>query len=214
MPYNTMLIDDHSILRAGLRNLLELDQHFFVSKDVGCGQDAFASVTELQPDLVIMDVPVPSHNGVKAIQKIKNLCSTIKIVVLTAYNEERYIKACLSAGANAYMLKNDTYEDLLKAIHSVLKENVYVSPAISLKNAVAGINRSEPWLTDRSWEQLTRREHQILKLVAEGLKTKEIALRLCVSPKTVENHRANLLSKLNIKNTPALIYYAAEQGLL
>jgi DNA-binding NarL/FixJ family response regulator len=210
-----IIAEDHNILRAGLKALLTSNPQFDVIGEADNGRDAIRRVIELKPDLVIMDLNMPGMNGMDAIREIKERDAEIKTLVLTVHNEEEYVLASLKAGANGYVLKDATQNELMTAAERVLNGKTYLSAEITEKvvNSYLQTNNvnNEP-LT--RWDTVTQRERQILKLIAEGHTNKSMADYLCISVKTVEKHRANLMKKLDLHNVSALTTYALEKGLI
>lgn len=210
-----IIAEDHNILRAGLKALLTSNPQFDVIGEADNGRDAIRRVIELKPDLVIMDLNMPGMNGMDAIREIKERDTEIKTLVLTVHNEEEYVLASLKAGANGYVLKDATQNELMTAAERVLNGKTYLSAEITEKvvNSYLQTNNvnNEP-LT--RWDTVTQRERQILKLIAEGHTNKSMADYLCISVKTVEKHRANLMKKLDLHNVSALTTYALEKGLI
>jgi DNA-binding NarL/FixJ family response regulator len=210
-----IIAEDHNILRAGLKALLVSNPQFDVVGEADNGRDAIRRVIELKPDLVIMDLNMPGMNGMDAIREIKDRDAEIKTLVLTVHNEEEYVLASLKAGANGYVLKDATQNELMTAAERVLSGKTYLSAEITEKvvNSYLQTNNvnNEP-LT--RWDTVTQRERQILKLIAEGHTNKSMADYLCISVKTVEKHRANLMKKLDLHNVSALTTYALEKGLI
>ncbi|MEJ2618975.1 MAG: response regulator transcription factor [Candidatus Thiodiazotropha sp.] len=210
-----IIAEDHNILRAGLKALLISNLQFEVVGEADNGRDAIRRVIELKPDLVIMDLNMPGMNGMDAIREIKERDAEIKTLVLTVHNEEEYVLASLKAGANGYVLKDATQNELMTAAERVLSGKTYLSAEITEKvvNSYLQTNNvnNEP-LT--RWDTVTQRERQILKLIAEGHTNKSMADYLCISVKTVEKHRANLMKKLDLHNVSALTTYALEKGLI
>ncbi len=209
-----VLAEDYTILRAGLKSLLESNPDYTVIGEAGNGREAIRCAVEKKPDLTIMDLNMPGMNGMDAIQEIRNRIPEMKILVLTAHNEEEYVLASLNAGANGYILKDATHTELLIAVERVMQGKIYLSPDITdkvVQGYLVGQKNSEP-LTE--WATITRREKQILKLVAEGHTNKSMAEFLCISIKTVEKHRANLMKKLDLHNASALTTYAIEKGIV
>ncbi|WP_177418898.1 response regulator [endosymbiont of Lamellibrachia barhami] len=209
-----VLAEDYTILRAGLKSLLESNPDYTVIGEAGNGREAIRCTVEKKPDLTIMDLNMPGMNGMDAIQEIRNRIPEINILVLTAHNEEEYVLASLNAGANGYILKDATHNELLVAVERVMQGKTYLSPDITEKvvqGYLVGQKNSEP-LTE--WASITRREKQILKLVAEGHTNRSMAEFLCISIKTVEKHRANLMKKLDLHNASALTTYAIEKGIV
>jgi DNA-binding NarL/FixJ family response regulator len=171
-------------------------------------------VEAVKPDLVLMDLSMPKMDGLDAIGEVKVRCPSAKLLVLTVHKAEEYIFESLKAGADGYLLKDATYEELTMAIQHVLKGKPYLSPGISGKLVKGYLEGRKLSTLPSRPEILTQRERQILKLIAEGHKNKEIADYLCISIKTVEKHRANLMKKLNLHNASALTAYALEKGLI
>jgi len=209
-----ILADDHTIVREGLKSLLMQHPPFKIVADAKNGLEAVQKVREICPDLVIMDLSMPLMNGMEAIREIKTSCPDVKLLVLTVHKTEEYVIASLKAGADGYLLKDATQEELLYAIHTVWEGKPYISPDISQ----AIISGYLAWQKDRGFDSLldtlTARERQVLKLVAEGHTSKEISDYLFISAKTVEKHRENLMRKLNIHSTSALTTFAIGNGLV
>ena len=212
--YRIVIVEDHTILREGLRALLSADPQFDVVGEAGDGRDAIRCCDELVPDLVLMDLSMPKMHGFDAIKEIKRQSPEIKIVVLTVHKTDEYILATLQAGADGYVLKDATQSELVMAIRNVLVGKRYLSPGISEKVIEGYLEGKETIRTSSAWETLTRREREILKLIAEGYKNKEVADHLCISLKTVEKHRANLMKKLDLHNAAELTAFAMEKGLV
>ncbi|MGD8228609.1 MAG: response regulator transcription factor [Desulfobacteraceae bacterium] len=212
--YRIVIAEDHTILREGLRALLSADPQFDVVGEAGDGRDAIRCCDELVPDLVLMDLSMPRMHGFDAIKEIKRQSPEIKIIVLTVHKTDEYILATLQAGADGYVLKDATQSELVMAIRNVLMGKRYLSPGISDK-VIEGYLEGKGTIKTRSaWDTLTRREREILKLIAEGYKNKEVADHLCISLKTVEKHRANLMKKLDLHNAAELTAFAMEKGLV
>ncbi len=209
-----VLAEDHTILREGLKSLLSTNQDFEVIGEAGDGREAIQSVEKLKPDLILIDLSMPRMNGMEAIREIRRLSKEVRIVVLTVHKSEEYILATFKAGADGYVLKDATHEELLMALRSVLKGKPYISPEISEKVLEGYLEGRKRLKSKTSWETLTFREREILKLIAEGYKNKEIAEELCISAKTVEKHRSNLMEKLNLHSAQALTAFAIEHGLV
>lgn len=209
-----VLAEDHTILREGLKSLLSSSQDFEVIGEAADGREAIRCVEKLKPDLILIDLSMPRMNGMEAIREIRRISKEVKILVLTVHKSEEYILATFKAGADGYVLKDATHEELLMAIKSVLKGRNYISPEISEKVLEGYLEGRKRLKSQTSWETLTSREREILKLIAEGYKNKEIAEELCISVKTVEKHRSNIMEKLNLHNVQALTAFAIEKGLV
>lgn len=213
-PFNIVIAEDHTILREGLKALLSSQSDLKVVDEAGDGLEAIRSVQNHSPDLILLDLSMPKMTGLDAIKEIKRVNPGTKIIILTVHSTEEYILATLQAGADGYVLKDAHSAELLTAIRHVLDGRRYLSPSIS-GTIIDGLLQGKKASAIRSaWETLTQREREILKLVAEGHKNKEIADLLCISVKTVEKHRANLMEKLDLHNVAALTALAAEKGLI
>jgi DNA-binding NarL/FixJ family response regulator len=212
--WRIVIAEDHTILREGLKSLLSSSGEFEVIGEAEDGREAIRCVERLKPNLIIMDLSMPRMNGMEAIKEVKRISKEIKVIVLTVHKSEEYILSTFRAGAEGYVLKEETYGELMTAIHSVLKGKHYISPGISEKVLEGFLEGKEKLKPKTSWESLTSREREILKLIAEGYKNKEIAEELCISVKTVETHRSNIMEKLNLHNVQALTAFAIEKGLV
>jgi DNA-binding NarL/FixJ family response regulator len=209
-----VLAEDHTILREGLRALLSADPKFKIVGEAADGRQAVRSVEKLGPDLVMMDLSMPRMTGMDAIREIKKRYPETKIIALTVHKTEEYLRTTLQAGADAYVLKDATHDELLMAIENALKGKTYLSPGVSEKVIEGYLEGKKSRLPSSTLGLLSPREREVLKLIAEGYKNKEIAADLCISLKTVEKHRANLMKKLDLHNAAALTAYAIEQGLV
>lgn len=212
--YGIVIVEDHTILREGLRALLSADPRFEVVGEADDGRTAIRSVQKLSPDLVLMDLSMPRMNGLEAIQEIKKQKPDTKIIALTVHKKEEYILATLRAGANGYVLKDANQSELMMAIEHVLDGKRFLSPGVSQEVIEGYLEGKKGSKRKTTWDTLTQREREILKLIAEGYKNKEVADYLCISLKTVEKHRANLMRKLNLHNVSALTAFAIERGLV
>jgi len=209
-----VLAEDHTILREGLRALLSADPGFTVVGEAEDGREAVRCVERLSPDLVLMDLSMPRMSGTEAIREIKRRHPETRIIVLTVHKSEEYLHATLQAGADGYVLKDATHDELVLAIKSVVKGRPYLSPGVSKKLVEGYLEGKAGSQPNSLWQKLSQREREVLKLIAEGYKNKEIAADLCISLKTVEKHRANLMKKLGLHNAAALTVYAMEKGLV
>jgi DNA-binding NarL/FixJ family response regulator len=209
-----VLADDHTILREGLRALLSADPNIDIIGEAQDGREAVRCVENLEPDLLLMDLSMPRMSGLDAISEIKKRFPKTKIIALTVHKTEEYLLTTLQAGVNGYVLKDATHDELVMAIHHVMAGKRYLSPGISEKVIEGYLEGKEDNLSVSSWQKLSQREREVLKLIAEGYKNKEIAEDLCISLKTVEKHRANLMKKLDLHNAAGLTVYAVEKGLV
>jgi two-component system, NarL family, response regulator NreC len=209
-----VIAEDHTILREGLRSLLSSNPSFEIVGEAEDGREAIKCVEKFKPDLILTDLSMPRMNGMEAIKEIKRESPTTKVLVLTVHRAEEYILATFRAGADGYLLKDSTHAELVMAVKKVLSGKHYISPEISEKVIEGYLDGRRTLKTKSSWETLTQREREILKLIAEGYKSKGIADDLCISVKTVEKHRANLMEKLDLHSIQALTVFAIERGLV
>ena len=212
-PSSVVIVEDHRILREGLRSLLSSSLDLKIVGEAEDGLSAIRLIEEVKPDLVLMDLSMPKMSGLDAIREIKKEYPDTKILVLTVHKAEEYVFASLTAGAHGYLLKDAGRAELILAIESVLLGKQYISPGISEQLVSAYLEGRKPLEPESPWESLTKRERQVLKLIAEGHKNKQISDYLCISAKTVEKHRANLMGKLDLHNASALTAFAMEKGL-
>jgi len=209
-----VIAEDHTILREGLKLLLATNPNYEIVGEAEDGREAIRCVEKLKPNLILTDLSMPRMNGMEAIKEIRRESPDTKILVLTVHRAEEYILATFRAGADGYILKDSTHSELLMAVKKVLSGRHYISPDIS-EQVIEGYLDGKKTLKSRtSWETLTQREREILKLIAEGYKNKKIAEDLCISVKTVEKHRANLMEKLNLHSVQALTAFAIEKGIV
>ena len=207
-----VLVDDHEIVRSGLRALLQTHPGIEVVGEASEGRRAVELVKDSLPDVLVMDVRMPGLNGIDASRQALAAKPDLKIIALSANCDERSTSAMLRAGAVGYVSKEAAYEELVAAILSVVKGVVYLSPAIVSTLVHSVKNEGEP-VPETSFGRLSMREREILQLIAEGKATKEIALILGVSIKTAETHRRNIMEKLNLDNVAELTKYAIREGL-
>ena len=208
-----MIVEDHTLLREGLSTIIASEHDLEVVGGADNGLDAVRQAVVLKPDLILMDINMPVMNGTEALIDIKKRVPSIKIVMLTAHKAEEYIRDCLQSGADGYVLKHATREELMMAIHKVLNGKTYLSQEVSEQILSGYKGKSNPY-AQSAWQSLSAREREVLKLVAEGNTNKGISALICVSIKTVEKHRSNLMKKLNVHNSAALTAFAIEKGLL
>jgi DNA-binding NarL/FixJ family response regulator len=211
MRHRIVLVEDHTLLREGLRSLLAARPEFEVVGEAGDGLEAIAQVRKLTPDLVIMDLSMPKMNGLEALREIMRQHPVMKVIALTMHNSEEYVREALAAGASGYVLKVVSHGELITAIGKVLAGKRYLSPDIS-KSLADGRPERNRGVTP--WESLTHREREVLKMIAEGYKSREIGEYLGISLKTVEKHRANLMQKLDLHSVSAVTAFAAKKGLI
>lgn len=219
-PYRIALADDHVLFHAALRNFLHGIRDLEVVGEADDGLELLKLLQRTRPDLIVLDISMPNLRGIEAIPEIKAMHPHARILVLTMHRERAYLMKAMSAGADGYLLKEDAQEQLFAAIDSIRLGKVYISPKLAddVLEAWLKTHRKNGGARHAAEEEvvepLTLREREILKLAAEGKSSKEAADLLCISYRTVENHRANIFSKLNLKGTAELVKYAIANGYL
>lgn len=209
-----VIAEDQRIVRKGLCSLLTPSDELEIVGEAEDGLDALRCVQACRPELVLLDLSMPRLNGIAATKEIKKQCPETKVLALTVHDSDEHILAAFEAGADGYCLKDATHDELLTSIRSVLSGKTYLSPEVSKKVLEGSLEGRKTLKRTSSWERLTQREKEVLKLVGEGYKTKEIADYLCISWKTVQKHRANIMDKLGVRSASALTAYAIEKGLV
>lgn len=208
-----LIADDHTIVRAGVRLLLEAEKDIEVVGEAVNGEDAIKLAESLRPDVILMDIAMPGINGMEATRKIRSRLPEIQIVVLTMHRSDEYFFEVLKAGASGYVLKGAETNELINAIQEVSRGEVFLHPEMTKKLLQDYLHRmGKADFSDHP--VLSKREKQILHLLAEGFNTKEIADRLFVSPSTIHSHRTNLMKKLNLGSRHELVQYARKHGLI
>lgn len=211
--YRILLADDHALIRHGIRNLISNNPALEVIGEVGDGEELLEFLKTNVPDLLILDISMPKLTGIEAVSRVKKLYPAIKILMLTMHKNKQYFYHAMSAGADGYLMKEDSDEELLLAIKRIQGGKSYLSPFLSQDFADDVIsayrnNRSSPF------ETLTKREREVLNLVVEGHTSKVMAEMLHLSPRTIDHHRANLLRKFDMKNSVDLVNFAVRNGFV
>ena len=209
-----LIAEDHTIVRQGLSALINRQPDMRVVGEAQDGKEAVEKTKELCPDVVLMDIAMKHMNGLEATARIKKMVPEVKVLVLTMYENEEYIFQILRVGASGYLLKEASMTELIAAIKAVNKGGSYLSPSISKKVIEDYIRRAELGEKATINDILSDREREILQLIAEGHTYDDIASILCISKKTVETHRANIMDKLNIHDKVGLVKYAIRKGLI
>jgi two-component system response regulator NreC len=213
-PIRILLADDHTVMRNGLRLLLERQPNLKVIGEAADGREAVTMAASEQPDVVVMDIAMPHLNGVEAARQIVNQNGRIAVVILSMHSDESYVIRSLKAGARAYLLKDSAEADLIEAIHAISAGKSFFSPAVSRILKEDYVRQLGKMDAEDSYELLTNREREVLQLVAEGKSNKEVANLLNLSLYTVETHRTHILQKLNLHSVPELILYAVRKGII
>ena len=209
-----IVVDDHPVVRDGIRGMLERDERICVVGEAADGREAVRHALELKPDLIILDLAMPQLSGVDAIQQIVRRLPSARVLVLSMHADEVYVTRALKAGAHGYLLKDSAGSDLLRAVTALTQNKSFFSPAVSrvmLDDYVRQL--SERGITDR-YDTLSEREREVFQLIAEGRSNKEIAEILFLSPSTVETHRARIMDKLDVHSAVEIVLYAVRKGII
>jgi DNA-binding NarL/FixJ family response regulator len=214
MKHRVLIVEDHHLLRQGLRAMVAALPDFDVIAEAKDGKEAIRQAVSLQPDLILMDLSLPLMTGIEATSQIKARLPHIRIIALTAFKTEEYVHEALRAGVDGYVMKDVSYEELLAALRSVMAGKKFLSQDVSGQLVSSFLQRGTTPRSISPWEKLTVRERGILKLIAEGRTNRRAAELLNVSPKTIEKHRGNLMRKLGLCNVGELTLVALERGLI
>jgi len=209
-----VVVDDHTLMRQGLVGLLDEDPDLVVVGQAGDASSALDIIEETRPDVVLMDVGLPGVSGLELTVRVKRIVPDIRVLVLTMYEREDYLFQALQAGASGYVLKGADIQDLLTAVRTVARGETYVYQSLTGKLVADYLSRIEDGADRRDYDGLSRREREVLALIAEGLTTSQIADRLYVSPHTVQTHRDHVMTKLDLHSRVALTKYAIRKGLI
>jgi len=212
--YRIMLVEDHAIIREGLRSLFSSEKDFEVVAEAEEGRTALRLAENHRPDLVVTDLSMPQMDGIDLIATLKKQNPKIRVIALTVHRNDEYVLAALKAGADGYILKEANYSELITAARTALRGKHYLSPEISGNLIQVYLEGKKGPRKKSPLETLSRREREIVSLIADGQTNKGIADRLCISVKTVETHRYKIMTKLNVHNAAALITVALERGLI
>ena len=212
MTVRILIADDHKILREGLKSLLEKQPEFAVVAEAQDGLSAISEAKKHKPEIAILDIGMPDLNGIEVTRRIRSEMAETRVIALSMHADRRFVMGILEAGANGYLLKDSAFAELITAVTAVAKGKMYLSPSIAetvVKNSLEKLDRKD----EGSSVLLSGREREVLQMIAEGKSTKEIALKLFVSTKTVETHRKQIMDKLNIRTVAGLTKYAIREGL-
>lgn len=209
-----LVADDHTIVREGVRILLEAQPDIQVVGEAADGQEALRQVREFKPDIVLIDIAMPNLNGLEATRAIKREHPQTHVIVLTMYESDEYFFQVLNAGASGYVLKKAASVDLIAAIRAVHAGDVFLYPSVARRLVSDYLTRVHSGEEKTSYDGLTERERQVLKLIAEGHTNQAIAEKLVISPSTVQTHRTRIMQRLNLHSRAELIQYAVRKGLL
>lgn len=217
MPKKTLLIvDDHPLFREGLKTIIARDPRYEIVGEAGNGREAMGMTGETKPDLVILDIALPDRTGLDLTGEIKRISPKTIIMIVSMHSKVDYIVKAFQAGATGYVVKDSAAERLLQGIDAVLKGEYFLDSSVSHKvvKRLMEFPKEEAKITDRGYDALTTREQEVMVLLAEGHSAREVAEKLFVSPRTVENHRSSIMRKLELHSNHELIRYAARLGLI
>jgi two-component system response regulator NreC len=212
MSIKVLIVDDHTIVRHGLSRSIQQQEDMEVVGQAGDGRAAVEMTKKVSPNVILMDVSMPYLNGIEATREILRECPDVRIIALSMHSAKRYVREMFRAGASGYLLKDCEFEELVQTIRLIAEGQTYISPSIS-QIVVENYAHRTPEERDNAFSVLTQREREVLQLMAEGNSTKQIAMRLFISPKTVEAHRLRIMNKLDIDNVALLTKYAIQEGL-
>lgn len=212
-PIRILLVEDHAVVRAGLRMLLGSDPDMIIVGEAENGRQGVALAQELRPDVVLMDISMPDLNGIEATRQIKQICPEVAVLALTMHEDDQYFFAMLGAGASGYVPKRAAANDLIAAIRAVHAGGMFLFPSVARLLVEDYLSKRESTTAQRL-NVLTEREREVLRLIAEGKSNQEIADALVISVKTVNRHRENIMAKLNLHSRVELVRYAIEKGLI
>jgi two-component system response regulator NreC len=213
-PIRILLVDDHAVVRVGLRMLLENEAGLDIAGEAGSAAEALAQVDRLQPDVILMDIGLPDISGIEATRQVKRLNPKIAIVALTIHEDEEYFFKMLEAGATGYVPKRAAPEELITAIRYAARGEVYLYPSMAKLLVKDYLGQGQTDKKERDGEELTSREQEVFVMLAEGATNGEIAEALSISPKTVARHRENIMQKLNLHTRSELVKYAIRKGII
>lgn len=205
-----LVVDDHSLMRQGLKQILELEKDFEVIGQAGDGEEAIVKVQSLKPDIVLLDINMPKLNGIHTLRRLKDIDSTIKVIMLTFHEDKEYLFETINLGANGYVLKDAESDSLINAIRDVYDGNSYIHPSVAT-DLVKEFNKRGT--KDDEATRLTKREYEVLTLIAEGLNNREIAFNLFISEKTVKNHVSSIFKKINVNDRTQAAIYAYKNNI-
>lgn len=212
-----LIVDDHPLFREGLRARILRDAEFRLVEEAGTAVEALRKAKELEPDLVVVDIGLPDQNGIQLIRELQGLLPHAHVMVVSMHSEIDYVLDALHAGATGYVVKGSASERLMEGLEAVARGDHFLDSSLSAeiaKKLMECSTEASDFLHDSSYETLTPRQQEVMRLLASGFSNKRIAEELCISPKTVENHRSQIMEKLSLRNSVELGQYAARMGLI
>ena len=212
--YRIFIVEDHQLFREGLKSMLHSRGDIEIAGEADDGLDAVRKIRQAKPELVLLDLSIPKISGISVMKEIKRDLPETKILALTIHESDQYVLEAFDAGVDGYCIKDASRQELMVAVDSVLQGKSYISPGISDQVIDGYLNGRKTLKEESTWDTVTQREREVLKLLAEGFSNKDIATFLHISVKTVEKHRSNLIGKLDLHNVAQLTAYAIQKGLI
>jgi DNA-binding NarL/FixJ family response regulator len=211
-----LIVDDHPLFREGLKAIIGRAPRFEIAGEAGSAKEGFRLAKALNPDLALVDISLPDSSGIDLTRRIRGALSETRVLIISMHSNINYIAEAFQAGATGYIVKESAAERLLQGLDTVLAGDYYLDSAVShqVVERILSFPKEDARITDGAYGTLTPREQEVMRLLAQGVSTKEVADRLFISPKTVENHRANLMGKLGLHSSIELVRYAARLGLI
>ncbi len=209
-----LVADDHTLVRQGVRKILETQPGWIVIAEAGDGHDAVQQTLELQPNIVVMDIAMPRLNGIEAVLQIERRDPNIRVLVLSMYADKGYVTRAVRAGAAGYLLKDSADADLIQAVNAVSEGQSFFSPVVARVLVDEYVHQLREQISEDSFDKLSEREREVFQLIAEGHSNKKVAILLDISPTTVETHRARIMEKLDLHNTADIILCAVRKGIV
>jgi DNA-binding NarL/FixJ family response regulator len=211
-----LIVDDHPLFREGLKAIIGRAPRFEIAGETGTAKEGFRMAKALNPDLVLVDISLPDQSGIDLTRRIRGMLSETRILIISMHSNIHYIAEAFQAGAMGYIVKESAAERLLQGLDTVLAGDYYLDSAVShqVVERILALPKENARITDGAYETLTPREQEVMRLLAQGVSTREVADRLCISPKTVENHRTNIMGKLGLHSGIELARYAARLGII
>jgi len=211
-----LIVDDHPLFREGLKAIIGRAPRFEIAGEAGSAKEGFRLAKSLSPDLALVDISLPDMSGIDLTRRIRGTLSSTRVLIISMHSNVNYIAEAFQAGATGYIVKESAAERLLQGVDTVLAGDYYLDSAVShqVVERILALPNTEARITDGAYGTLTPREQEVMRLLAQGVSTREVAERLFISPKTVENHRANIMGKLGLHSGIELVRYAARLGLI